>query len=48
VAQKRSQSQNIVTVRVEREAADRPRASWKLRHTHAVDDLTWPGCQRTC
>jgi len=23
-------------------------ASWKLRHTHAVDDRTWPACRWTC
>ena len=28
--------------------ADRPGASWKLQHTHAVDDLTWPACRWTC
>jgi len=28
--------------------ADRPRASRKLRHTHAVNGLTWPACRWTC
>jgi len=29
--------------------ADRPRASWKLRHTHSRwPNLTWPACRWTC